>query len=120
RRFQALSGMAGRCENALVRRSNADSRSYSVPAAIDEFEFFLEKEWTDGFPVVTPTEERVRRMLQGTSQDSDEIIGYVPPAGEVMSVRDGAIHALMAGCRPEYLPVVLGAMAQILRDEFNM
>ena len=91
-----------------------------MPAAIDEFEYFLEKEWTDGFPVVTPTEERVRRMLQGTSRDPDEIIGYVPPAGEVMSVRDGAIHALMAGCRPEYLPVVLGAMEQILRDDFNM
>ena len=88
--------------------------------AVDEFQFFLEKEWSDGFPVVTPTEERVAWMLGGTRCDPDEIIGHVPPAGEVMSVRDVAIHALMAGCRPEYLPVVIGGMRLILREEFNM
>lgn len=91
-----------------------------MQAAIDEFQFFLEKEWSDGFPVVTPTEERVQWMLAGTGCDPEEIIGHVPPAGEVMSVRDVAIHALMAGCKPEYLPVVVGAMRLILREEFNM
>jgi len=88
--------------------------------ATDEFQFFLEKEWSDGFPVVTPTEERVQWMLTGTRCDPEEIIGHVPPAGEVMNVRDIAIHALMAGCRPEYLPVVIGGMRLILREEFNM
>jgi len=92
----------------------------NAPTSIDEFEFFLRKEWSDGFPVVTPTEERVQRMLGGTSCDPEEVVGHVPPAGEVMSVRDIAIHALMAGCAPEYLPVVIGAMRLILREEFNM
>jgi hypothetical protein len=87
---------------------------------IDEFEFFLEKEWSDGLPVVTPTEARVQRMLRGTRLDPDEIIGDVPPAGETATVRDVAIHALMAGCKPEYLPVVIGGTRQILREEFNM
>ena len=87
---------------------------------MDEFQFFLEKEWSDGFPVVTPTEERVAWMLEGMRCDPEEIIGHVPPAGEVMSVRDVAIHALMAGCRPEYLPAVIGGMRLILREEFNM
>src|SRR5690349_2148478 len=59
-------------------------------------------------------------MLAATRCDPEEIIGHVPPAGEVMSVRDIAIHALMAGCKPEYLPVVIGGMRLILRDEFNM
>jgi hypothetical protein len=98
----------------------ASSASALDACAIDEFQFFLEKEWSDGFPVVTPTEERVRWMLAGTRCDPEEIIGDVPPAGEVMSVRDVAVHALMAGCRPEYLPVVIGAMRIILREEFNM
>jgi hypothetical protein len=88
--------------------------------AVDEFQFFLEKEWSDGFPVVTPTEERVQWMLAGTRCDPDEVIGNVPPAGEEMSVRDVTIHALMAGCRPEYLPVVIGGMRLILREELNM
>jgi len=91
-----------------------------VNAAVDEFEFFLEKEWSDGFPVVTPTEARVQRMLQGTHCDPDEVIGKIPPAMETATVRTVAIHALMAGCKPEYLPVVLGGLALMLREEFNL
>jgi len=91
-----------------------------LAAAVDEFEFFLEKEWSDGFPVVTPTEARVRWMLAGTRRDPDEVVGHIPPAGEVATVRSVAIHALMAGCKPEYLPVVLGGIKIILREEFNM
>ena len=91
-----------------------------MDAAVDEFEFFLDKEWSDGFPVVTPTEARVERMLGGTRRDPGEIFGHVPPALEPASVRAVAIHALMAGCRPEYLPVVLGGLELILREEFNM
>lgn len=87
---------------------------------IDEFEFFLEKDWSDGFPVVTPTEARVQWMLKGTRRDPDEVVGNIPPAGEVATVRTVAIHALMAGCKPEYLPVVLGGIKLILREEFNM
>ncbi len=91
-----------------------------MDAVVDEFEFFLEKEWSDGLPVVTPTEERVRWMLTGTRRDPDEIVGRVPPALEPASVRTVAIHALMAGCKPAYLPVVLGGLALILREEFNL
>ena len=87
---------------------------------VDEFEFFLEKEWSDGLPVVTPTEARLAWMLAGTTRNPDEVIGVIPPAGETATVRDVALHALMAGCKPAYLPVVLGAIQIILRDEFNM
>jgi hypothetical protein len=87
---------------------------------VDEFEFFLEKDWSDGFPVVTPTEQRLQRMLAGTRRDPDEVIGPIPPAGAVATVRSVATHAVMAGCKPEYLPVVLGGITQILREELNM
>ena len=92
----------------------------AAPAKVDEFEFFLEKEWSDGLPVVTPTEARVQWMLAGTRRGPGDVVGPIPPAMEVATVRDVAIHALMAGCKPEYLPVVLGGVAQILREEFNM
>ncbi len=87
---------------------------------VDEFEFFLGKRWSDGFPVVTPTEERVQWMLGGTRRDPGELVGNIPPAMEPATVRTVAIHALMAGCKPEYLPVVLGGMALMLREEFNL
>ncbi|HET6491633.1 MAG TPA: hypothetical protein VFG44_01535 [Burkholderiales bacterium] len=86
----------------------------------DEFEFFLNKQWSDGLPVVTPIETRVQWMLQGTHRDPDEVIGRIPPAMVPATVRTVAIHGLMAGCKPEYLPVLLGAIRLILRDEFNM
>ena len=91
-----------------------------MAGSIDEFEFFLEKAWSDGLPVVTPTEARVARMLTGTTRDPDELIGNIPPMMEPATVRTVAIHALMAGCKPEYLPVVLGALKLMLREEFNM
>jgi hypothetical protein len=87
---------------------------------LDEFEFFFEKEWSDGFPMVTPTEARIQWMLSGTTRDPEEVVGRVPPALEVATVRGVAIHAVMAGCKPEYLPVVLGALKLMLREEFNV
>ncbi len=86
----------------------------------DEFEFFLEKPWSDGLPVVTPSEERIERMLSGTRRNPAEVIGHIPPAMGEATVYSVAAHAVMAGCRPEYLPVVLGAAALMLREEFNM
>ncbi len=88
--------------------------------AVDEFEFFLEKEWSDGLPVVTPTEARVARMLAGTTRNPDELIGNIPPAMEPATVRTVAVHAVMAGCKPAYLPVVLGGIQLMLRETFNL
>lgn len=87
---------------------------------IDEYQYFLEKEWSDGFPVVAPNEKRLAWMLAGTHRDPDEVIGDIPPAGVTATVRDVALHALMAGCKPDYLPVVLGAITIMLREEFNL
>jgi hypothetical protein len=88
--------------------------------AVDEFEFFLNKPWSDGLPVVTPTEERVQWMLKGTREAPDAVVGRIPPAMVPATVRTVAMHALMAGCKPEYLPVVLGAAKLMLREPFNL
>jgi len=69
---------------------------------------FFEKAWSDGLPVVTPTEARVQRMLAGTRRDPDEVVGLIPPLLEPATVQTVAIHAWMAGCQPAYLPVILG------------
>jgi hypothetical protein len=87
---------------------------------IDEFEFFLSKPWSDGLPVVSPTDARLQRVLQGTQCAPDEVVGLIPPLLEPATVRTVAIHALMAGCKPAYLPVVLGGLRLMLREEFNL
>ncbi len=86
----------------------------------DEFEFFMEKPWSDGLPVVAPTEARVSRMLEGTRRPPDEVIGAVPPLGEVATARGAAVHAVMAGCLPEYLPVVIDGLALMLEERLNL
>ncbi|MCC7484516.1 MAG: hypothetical protein IT529_05960 [Burkholderiales bacterium] len=86
----------------------------------DPVEYFFGKEWSDGLPVVPPTAERLAAMLAGTGRDPDESIGEVPPLMSPATVRDVALHAVMAGCRPEHLPVVIGALECLLEERFNL
>jgi hypothetical protein len=76
--------------------------------------------WSDGLPLVPPTEERVRRMLDGTVRDPQEVLGLVPPDLAAATVEKIAINAVMAGCKPEYLPVVLAAVEAVLEEQFAM
>jgi hypothetical protein len=70
--------------------------------------------------VVPPTPERVLRMLGGTRRDRDEVVAIVPPDLVECTVEKVAINAVMAGCLPEHLPVVLAAVAAACTDTFNM
>jgi hypothetical protein len=76
---------------------------------------FAEERWTDFLPVVLPTEERVAQMLAGTSRALDEVVGRMRPTAFrefwEFTVEKVAVNAVMAGARPEYLPVILAAMA---------
>ncbi|MBC7500805.1 MAG: thioredoxin [Herminiimonas sp.] len=96
------------------------SRQIEVAGADDLHEACYERGWTDGLPVVPPTRERVLRMLSGTHRSADEILGMMPPDLVECTVEKVAINAVMAGCKPEYLPVVLAAVEAALIDEFGM
>jgi len=86
----------------------------------DDIEAMFDRGWSDGLPVVPPTETRVLRMLQGTTRAPDEIVAVVPPDLVECTVEKVAINAVLAGCLPEYLPVVLTAVEAACTDEFNM
>lgn len=86
----------------------------------DEIEACFDRGWSDGLPVVPPTDVRILRMLEGTSRKPDEIIGDVPPNLSPITVEKVAINAVMAGCRPEYMPVVLAALEAALDPLFTM
>ena len=77
---------------------------------LDLIEAYFERGWTDGLPVVPPTEKAIAQMLAGAGLRGDEIIGEVRERGVVVSAEKLAINAVMAGCRPEYLPVVVAAV----------
>ncbi len=86
----------------------------------DEFEAMFARGWSDGLPMVPPTQERVLRMLSGTARDPREVLGLAPPDLIPLTVEKVAINAVMAGCKPEYLPVVLAAVEAALDPDFAM
>ncbi len=96
------------------------SRRIEVAPLEDEIEACFEREWSDGLPVVPPTPARVYRMLGGTKRSPDEVVGLVPPDLAPCTVEKVAINAVMAGCKPEYMPVVLAAVEAALIEEFCM
>jgi hypothetical protein len=86
----------------------------------DESEALFARGWSDGLPVVAPTEERVLAMLEGTTRDAQEVVAIVPPDLAPCTVEKVAINAVLAGCRPEHLPVVLAAVEAACTDAFNV
>lgn len=97
-----------------------ESRRVQLGSAEDEIEAMYERDWSDGLPLVPPTEVRVLRMLQGTTRDPQESLGKCPPNMGDLTVEKVAVNAVLAGCKPEYLPVVLAAAEAIMDDAFGM
>ncbi len=87
-------------------------------AGFDELEEMFERGWTDGLPVIPPTSERVEAMLGG--RDRDELLGEMAPAMAAVTLERVAACAVLAGCRPEYFPVVVAAVQASLEPAFNV
>jgi hypothetical protein len=96
------------------------ARRVELAALEDEFEALFARGWSDGLPLVPPTEARVLAMLEGTPRAPQEILAEVPPDLAPCTVEKVAINAVMAGCKPEYLPVVLAAVEAACTDQFNI
>ncbi len=84
---------------------------------LDQFE---RRDLGDGLPVIPPTEQRVREMLAYSTRDSEYVFAQnIGPAAADITVRDVALGAVMAGCKPSYLPIVITALEAITDDRFN-
>jgi len=81
---------------------------------------FIEKGWSDGLPVIPPTEPAVEKMLSGTKRDSAEVLAKVPPAWGEATIEKVAINAVMAGCLPEYMPVIITAVEAMCDERFRL
>ena len=112
----------GIAEDLTIRfgQTALQAREIEIGDAEDPIEACYERGWSDGMPVVPPTRARVLRMLQGTTRKPDEVIGMVPPDLVPCTVEKVAINAVLAGCKPEYMQVVLAAVEAALIDEFGM
>jgi hypothetical protein len=83
-------------------------------------DFFETQGWTDGLPIVPPTVERVQEMYRYVDYAPDDVLARLAPMNGEATLRRVAVNAVMAGCRPEYLPVLIAAVQSIAQPEFNL
>ena len=112
----------GIAESLAARHGDSGIRARTIEVApgADPVEACYDRGWSDGLPVVPPTPERIVRMLAGTRRGPAEVIGRIPPAMARCTVEKVAINAVLAGCRPEYMPVVLAALEAALAPGFTL
>ncbi|MFC1918201.1 hypothetical protein ACFLXH_06090 [Chloroflexota bacterium] len=97
------------------------AREIEVPDSLEGVnEYFMEKGWGDGLPIIPPTRERVEAMLALSPLPPNYRIGEVAPIWAIATPENVAISAVMAGCKPEYFQVVLAAVAACLDPGFNL
>lgn len=83
-------------------------------------ELFTRKGWGDGLPVVAPTPERVERFVDASGLAADRVVGVLPEQGRVLTCEKIAVNAVAAGCREEYMSVLLATVRALTREEFNL
>jgi hypothetical protein len=95
--------------------------TFDFAGAYDEIDaLYQERGWTDGLPIVPPTDARVHAFLAETDRDPREVIGVLPPRQGEATVEKIAVNAVMAGCRPEYFPVILAGIEALADPLFNL
>lgn len=116
----ALNTLPGYAEDLAIRHGDAPmtSRLVEIGELEDPIEACYQRGWSDGLPVVPPTQKRVLQMLQGTSRRPDEVVAIMPTNQTPVTVEKVAINAVLAGCKPAYLPVVLAAVEAICDEAF--
>jgi thiol-disulfide isomerase/thioredoxin len=105
---------------AEAENSPLRARRIEIATADDPFEFMFDQGFSDGLPLVPPSPERVMRMLSGTSRDPQEVLGVMPPNMGDVTVEKLAINSVMAGAKPEYMPVIITAIEAILTEAYNI
>jgi hypothetical protein len=82
-------------------------------------DYCFEQGWTDGLPVIPPEENRVQAMLAMEGRPPETVIAHHPATGLELTIHAAAVNAVMAGCLPEYFPVIVAAFEAMDREPFN-
>jgi hypothetical protein len=84
------------------------------------FQYFINRGWSDGLPVLPPTESAIDAMMAASDLKKDELLGVIPPLNGTATAERVAANAVMAGCLPDYFPLVLAAVQGVLQPGFNL
>jgi hypothetical protein len=83
-------------------------------------EAYHARRWTDGLPIVLPTADRVRAMIAGSGRPASDVIAVVPPRWAEATVENIAINAVMAGCPPSHMPLLIASIQAACAPEFGL
>src|SRR5712691_4287811 len=100
--------------------SPSDAQVPQVPEGTDLIEWYYERGYSDGFPLVPPTPEKIAVVVAALGGDATRVLCRVPPRWGSLTREVLAINMVMAGCRPEYAPVVEAAMLALCDTRFNL
>jgi hypothetical protein len=125
---ERAAGMARSLLEAIAKAPSAPAPAEAdgqtrvlVPADPAELQaWYFERGWSDGFPVIAPTPDAVARMAAGARRPATDVVGAVPPRGGIATIECIAVNAVMAGCRPEHMPVLVTALEALLEPRFNL
>src|SRR5579859_4380610 len=96
------------------------SRRIVLDDPAEAIEYFYQQGWTDGLPVVPPTPKRVSEFLEFSGNLPGDILGMIPARNRVITAEKVAINAVMAGCLPNYMPVIVAAIEAMSQEVFNL
>ena len=96
------------------------SATYEVQDALEANELFQRNGWTDGLPIIAPTERAVSQFLDVVHLKPTDLIGVEPVRRRAITAEKVAIAAVMAGCLPEYMPVIVAVIQAMCKPEFGM
>jgi hypothetical protein len=118
---ELLRGLTGEAPREADAAAEPGAGEVVLSGTFDEVqEHFHRRLWTDGLPVVPPTRERVEAFLRFTDRDPDQVIRVVPQEGREATVRAIAVNAVMAGCRPEYMPILVAAIDAMCDPQYRI
>src|SRR5947209_10916960 len=113
---KSASSSAMQADNSMT----LTSRRIELSDPAEAIEFFYRQGWTDGLPVVPPTPEKVSEFLEYAGKLPGDVLGMIPARNRVITAEKVAINAVMAGCLPNYMPVIVAAIEAMCQEEFNL
>ncbi|MBI2907318.1 MAG: hypothetical protein HYX92_06670 [Chloroflexi bacterium] len=114
-----VEGLTRQPEGASAGADEADEMVFT--GGLDEVNrVFYERRWTDGLAIIPPTVDRVEEFLKHTNRSADEAIAVLPQANLIATPRNIAANAVMAGCRPEFMPLLVAAVEAVADPHFQL
>lgn len=116
-----LNGLTGGALRAAKTKAEPEPGQIVFRGSFDEVQDYFHRElWSDGLPVVPPTRQRVDAFLAFTEREPDEVMRVLPPEGREATILSIAVNGVMAGCRPEYMPILIAAVECLCDPDFRI